>query len=64
MPDWTGADSKRHNRAARKSPVKARAFAHAANSAAERGLSESSQIRIGNFAASRAGRKGRRSRRS
>ena len=64
MPDWDSADAKRHTKRARKSPVAARAFAHAANSAADRGLSEGAQVRIGNFAASRAGRKGRRSKRA
>jgi hypothetical protein len=64
VPDWTVGDSKRHTRKARSSPKAARAFAHAANSAADRGLSEGAQVRIGNFAASRAGRKSRRSKRS
>ena len=64
MPDWDSSDAKRHTRKARSSPVKARAFAHAANSAASRGLSEGAQVRIGNFAASRAGRGKRRSKRS
>lgn len=63
MP-WGSGDAGKHNRSARKSPVKARAFAHAANSAADRGMSEGAQVRIGNFAASRAGRKGRRSKRA
>ena len=64
MPDWTGADAKRHTRKARGSAKSARAFAHAANSAAARGLSEGAQVRIGNFAAGRAGRNKRRSRRA
>lgn len=65
MPNWNAGDAKRHTKQARKSPVKARAFRHAANAAAKRGLSEAAQIRIGNYAAKRAGRsKSRRSRRS
>jgi hypothetical protein len=65
MPDWTGRDAKRHTKQARKSPKKARAFSHAANSAAKRGLSEGAQVRIGNYAAKRAGRsKNKRSTRS
>ena len=64
MPNWDRAGAKRHTKQARKSDVKARAFDHAANSAASRGLSEASQIRIGNYAASRAGRGMRKSKRS
>jgi hypothetical protein len=61
MPGWTGSDAKRHTKKARGSAIKARAFAHAANSAADRGLSEGAQVRIGNYAAKRAGhRKGKR----
>jgi hypothetical protein len=64
MPGWSSADAKRHTKMARTNPTKGRAFAHAANSAASRGLSEGAQIRIGNAAARRAGRgKGRKSRR-
>ena len=64
MPDWRPSDATRHTRKASGSPKAARAFAHAANSAASRGLSEGAQIRIANFAASRAGRNKRRSRRA
>ena len=64
MPGWSTKDAKRHNRAARKNPVKARAFAHAAESAASQGLSEARQIMVGNAAAKRAGRRSRRSRRA
>lgn len=56
MPGYTEADAKRHTRQARKSPKKARAFVHAAESASKRGLSEGAAIRIGNYAARRAGR--------
>lgn len=64
MPDWGSSDAKRHNKRARKNPTAARAFAHAANSASDRGLSEGAAVRIGNFAAGRAGRKSRRSKRA
>ena len=60
MPGWTSADAKRHTKKARGNPKAGRAFAHAAESAASRGLSEGAQVRIGNFAASRAGRKSKR----
>jgi len=64
MPNWTSEDAKRHTKKARGNPKAGRAFDHAANSAASRGLSEASQIRIGNYAAKRAGRGGRKSKRS
>jgi hypothetical protein len=61
VPNWTGKDAKRHTKRARRSGKSARAFAHAANSAAERGLSEGAQVRIGNYAAKRGGRRSTRS---
>jgi hypothetical protein len=60
MPDWGSSDARRHNKRTRKNATAARAFAHAANSAADRGLSEGAQVRIGNFAASRAGSRSKR----
>ncbi len=54
MPAWTKADAKRHTKQAAKAPNKARAFQHAADSAAKRGLSEGAQVRIGNAAAKKA----------
>jgi hypothetical protein len=58
MPDWGSSDARRHNKRTRKNATAARAFAHAANSAAD--LSEGAQVRIGNFAASRAGSRSKR----
>jgi len=60
MPGWSSQDARRHNKRARKNPTAARAFSHAATSAADRGLSEGAQVRIGNYAASRAGRRAQR----
>lgn len=61
MPNWSKEDAKRHTKKARGSDKSARAFSHAADSAAERGLSEGAQVRIGNFAAKQAsGKKGKR----
>lgn len=65
MPDWSASDAGRRTKQARGSKNKGRAFADAANSAAKRGLSEGSQVRIGNYAAKRAGRRaGRKGRRA
>lgn len=63
MP-WRASDAGRHTKQARGKPKAARAFAHAANSALKRGLSEGAAVRIGNFAARQSARKSRRSRRS
>ena len=38
MPNWSKEDAKRHTKKARGSDKSARAFSHAADSAAERGL--------------------------
>ena len=54
MPGWSKKDAEKHTKEARKSPVKARAFQHAAESAAKRGLGEGAQVRIGNTAARNA----------
>jgi hypothetical protein len=63
MP-WSPSDAERHTKQARGSPKAARAFAHAANYALKRGLSEGAAVRIGNFAARRTRRANRRSKRA
>jgi hypothetical protein len=61
MPKWSSSDAKRHTKKARGSAKAARAFSHAAESAAKRGLSEGAQVRIGNYAAGMASRSKRKS---
>jgi hypothetical protein len=60
MPPYTTETSRKHNKASRKSPTAQRAFAHAAESADKRGLSEGAAIRIGNFAADQSLAKSKR----
>jgi|FreactTroBogLake_1042271.scaffolds.fasta_scaffold14835_4 hypothetical protein len=54
MPKWSKEDAMRHTKEAAKAPAKARAFGHAATSAAKQGLSEGAQVRVGNAAAKKA----------
>jgi len=59
MP-WDAEGASRHNKRARTNPKANRAFQHAANQALRSGKSEGAAVRIGNYAASRAGRKNKR----